>query len=47
MLRKGNTITVDETAIGPREKGLEARGKISIRKSNTAGKVQVTCTLGG
>ena len=45
ILKSGQTITVAESAIGPREQKLEARGKISIRPSNKKGHVQVTCKL--
>ena len=47
LLRKGQSLTVPESAIGPRERKLEARKKIKIRKSNKPGHVQVVCTLGG
>ena len=45
ILTKGQTISVPETAIGPREKQLEAQKKISIKDSNKKGQVQITCTL--
>jgi hypothetical protein len=41
MLRRGQTILVDATAIGPREKKMEKRGKIRISASNKKGKVQI------
>lgn len=47
MLTKDQTLTVAESAVGPRERKLEERGKIAIRKSNQKGMVQITCTLGG
>ena len=46
LLRKGQAITVHETAIGPRERKMETRRRISIRPSNKEGYVQVVCTLG-
>lgn len=46
ILQNGQSKTVLESAIGPRERALEARGKIKIRKSNEKGKVQIVCTLG-
>lgn len=46
LLRKGQSTIVPLSAIGPREKKAESRGKIKIRKSNTPGCVQVVCTLG-
>ena len=45
LLKKGQALTVAESAIGPREKKLISRGKIKIRKSNKTGHVQVVCTL--
>ena len=45
VLRKGQVITVPESAIGPREKKQAARGKIVIRKSNKPDCVQVRCML--
>lgn len=45
VLRSGQSITVPESAIGPREKKLVSQKKLSIRTSNTAGHVQVVCTL--
>ena len=45
ILRKGQSILVHESAIGPRERAKVAKGDISIRSSNEKGKVQVTCTL--
>jgi hypothetical protein len=45
ILQKGQSITVLETAIGPREKRAAARGKLSIRKSNRPGYRQIVCTL--
>jgi hypothetical protein len=47
MLRKGQSIQVAEQAIGPRERTLKARKKITILPSNKAGYVRVTCILGG
>tara|TARA_Y100000310_G_scaffold324758_1_gene387048 strand:+ start:558 stop:749 length:192 start_codon:yes stop_codon:yes gene_type:complete len=41
MLRKGQTITVSESAIGDRERKMESRGRIRIIKSNKKGKVQI------
>ena len=45
LLRKGQAITVKETAIGPKERKLVKAGKISLRQSNKDGYVQVVCTL--
>lgn len=45
LLRSGQSIEVAESAIGQREKTLEARGKIKIRPSSKKGQVQVVCTL--
>ena len=45
ILSKGQSITVSETAIGPRERKLASRKKVSIRKSNKPGHLQITCTL--
>jgi len=47
ILTDGQTITVLESAIGPRERAHKAKGKIKIRPSNEKGKVQITCTLSG
>ena len=41
MLRKGQTITVSESAIGERERKMERRKRIRIIKSNKKGKVQI------
>jgi hypothetical protein len=46
ILTAGQSITVPETAIGPRERKMESRGKLLIRSSNKEGQVQVVCTLG-
>jgi hypothetical protein len=46
LLQTGQSIQVPEAAVGPREKRMESRKKISIRKSNKKGHVQITCTLG-
>ena len=46
LLRNGQTLTVPETAVGPRERKAETRRRISIRESNREGYVQITCTLG-
>lgn len=45
LLQKGQSITVRESSIGPREKTLASRGKIAIRKSNKDGHVQIVCLL--
>ena len=45
LLCKGQSLTVKESAIGPRELKLAARGKISIRKSNKPGHKQIVCLL--
>lgn len=46
LLRRDQSLTVAESAIGPRERALEAKGKIKIRPSNKSGQVQIVCTLG-
>lgn len=45
LLRSGQTLTVPESAVGPRERALESKGKVKIRASNEKGKLQVICTL--
>ncbi len=45
LLRTGQTLTVNESAIGARERAAQAKGKVQIRNSNVKGKVQITCTL--
>ena len=45
LLKAGHSIPVRKSAIGPRERKAQARGKIAIRKSNKDGFVQVVCTL--
>jgi hypothetical protein len=45
LLQPGQSITVPESAIGPRERKAESRGKIRVRSSNKPGHVQVVCTL--
>ncbi len=45
ILRSGQSITVPEGAVGPRERKLVSRKKISVRKSNKPGHVQIVCTL--
>jgi len=45
LLRRGQSLTVKESAIGPKERRLKAAGKISFRDSNKPGHVQVVCTL--
>jgi len=45
FLRSGQSMTVSESAIGPRERSLETNGKIKIRPSNEKGKVQIVCAL--
>lgn len=47
ILQRGQTITVVETAVGPRERKMAEGGRISIRASNEKGKVQIVCTIGG
>jgi len=44
MLRKGQSITVTSSAVGDRERKMEARGKIKILKSNKKGMVQIRAT---
>jgi hypothetical protein len=46
LLKKGQSITVPESAVGPRERRKEAQGKITIRRSNKSGFLQITRTLG-
>lgn len=46
MLTTGQKLTVKETAIGPRERKMEARGLIKIHNAREAGKVQIVCVLG-
>jgi hypothetical protein len=45
LLKKGQSLTVAKSAIGPREQKLISRGKVTLRKSNKPGFVQVVCTL--
>ena len=45
ILQKGQSLVVEDSAIGPREQRLEAKGKLRIRPSNKKGHVQITCTL--
>jgi hypothetical protein len=42
MLRKGQTVTVLEEAVGPRERKMASRGRILIRSSNQSGQVKIT-----
>lgn len=46
LLRAGQSLLVPESAIGPRERIMEQKGKIRIRVSNERGKWQITCTIG-
>lgn len=46
MLKKGQSITVLDTAIGPRERKMAERGRITIRASNKKGHSQIVATLG-
>lgn len=46
LLRSGQSLTVPESAVGPRERVMETKGKIKIRPSNEKGKLQIVCTLG-
>lgn len=46
ILRNGQSITVPESAVGPRERAMESKGKVKIRTSNEKGKLQIVCTLG-
>tara|TARA_Y100000034_G_scaffold116791_1_gene155532 strand:- start:42 stop:233 length:192 start_codon:yes stop_codon:yes gene_type:complete len=41
ILRKGQTITVPSSAVGPREQKMEDRGRIRIIRSNKKDKVQI------
>ena len=45
ILQKGQSVVVKESAVGPREKLLEKKGRLRIRPSNKKGHVQLTCTL--
>ena len=46
ILKNGQTVTVADAAIGPRERKMETRGRITIRPSNVKGKSQIVVTLG-
>ena len=46
ILQSGQSIVVPESAIGPRERRAEEKGKITLRHTNTTGEVQICCTLG-
>ena len=41
LLRKGQTLTVPASAVGPRERTAIARKQLGERKSNKAGHVQL------
>jgi hypothetical protein len=41
LLRKGQSVTVTESAIGPRERTMLARKQLGKRKSNKPGHVQL------
>ena len=45
MLQKGQSIIVNESAIGPRELTQAQKGKIRIIKAQEKGKKQILCTL--
>jgi hypothetical protein len=45
LLQSGQSITVSESAVGPRERKLADKGRIRIRSSNQKGKVQILCTM--
>jgi|ETNmetMinimDraft_31_1059906.scaffolds.fasta_scaffold216240_2 hypothetical protein len=45
ILHGGQSIIVAEAAVGPKERLMESRGRISIRSSNEKGKLQITCKL--
>lgn len=45
ILQAGQTVLVDTSAVGPKERALEAKGKIRITSSNTPSKTQVRCVL--
>lgn len=47
ILKKGQSITVLDSAIGEREKKMASRGRIAIRASNKKGHSQVVATIGG
>lgn len=46
LLRSGQSLLVPESAIGPRERSMERKGKIRFRISNEKGKIQIVCTIG-
>lgn len=46
LLRAGQSLLVPESAVGPRERSMERKGKIRIRISNERGKLQIVCTIG-
>lgn len=46
LVKKGQSILVPESAVGPRERKMELGGKIKIRPSNTKGMLQIVCSLG-
>ena len=41
MLRKGQSLPVLKSAVGPRERKLESRGLIKILSSNTKDQVRI------
>jgi hypothetical protein len=45
ILKSGQTMLVPSSAIGSRERKMEAKSKIVIRSSNKKGMVQVVCTV--
>jgi len=45
ILQSGQSILVDESAVGPKERLMESRGSLRIRPSNEKGKLQITCKL--
>jgi hypothetical protein len=47
ILRPGQTVSVPQTAVGPREEALVSQGKLRVRTSNRRDWVQITCLLKG
>lgn len=45
ILQSGQSLLVDESSVGPKERLHESRGRIRIRPSNEKGKLQITCKL--
>lgn len=45
ILQSGQSLLVDESAVGPKERLHETKGRILIRSSNQKGKLQIVCKL--